>query len=191
MSASPVKMVSTADPTANVLALVDAAVTRLDDLHKAEMRRIDEMLAMQFEYIEKLNLAESRRIDAIRIVDVGAVAIASERAAAQALVLANQVSTSAETLRNLVASTATSVASSLQQVSGQLAERISSLEKAQYEGVGKGRVSDPALVDLYNQVKLLQEARSNTSGFGSGMEKMWGWIVAAAVAVFAIYSQLK
>ena len=108
------------DPTANVLLLVDAAVKRLDDigsirselqqerirriddlrvtdtrrvdeLRQAESRRVDEHATMRAEYENKLSEAEKKRIDAIRAVDVAAVAVASERATQQATVLANQV----------------------------------------------------------------------------------------------------
>lgn len=131
------------DPTYNVLQLVNAAVRRLDDLGSAERERHKEVTALNKEilnlhvgYGEKLSVAESKRIDAIRAVDVGAVGIASERATQQATVLANQVSASAETLRTLVASTAGTVAAQLQSVSNQLADRISLLEKSQYETKG-------------------------------------------------------
>src|ERR1035437_5398164 len=120
------------DPTANVLALGEAAVQRIndlqdaatlrieslreldnkriDDLRIAEARRLDEQAALRELYHDKLSLAESKRIDAIRAVDVNNVSVASERAAAQATVLANQVTISADALRALVASTATTMA---------------------------------------------------------------------------------
>src|ERR1035437_6553515 len=100
------------DPSSNVLQLVEAAIKRVDDLqlihtanNKAESDHINEKLEIHVAYMKELSLTESRRLDAIRSVDVGAVAIASERAAATASVLANQVTQSAETLRTLVAST--------------------------------------------------------------------------------------
>ena len=166
---------SHSDPTINVLQLVEAAVQRLDDLHKAEAKRIDEILVTHFGYIEKLNLAEAKRIDAIRAVDVGAVAIASERAAQQAAVLANQVSASAETLRALVASTAATVAQQLQQVSGQLIDRISLLEKSQYETKGTGLPNVTG-----NRLDALERKGSETFGKGAGITQFIGWIVAAA-----------
>jgi len=91
---------------------------------------------------------ETRRIDAIRAVDVAAVGIASEKAAAQAVVLANQVVASAETLRTLVATTDARVAQQLQQVSSQLTDRISLLEKSQYEIQGRSGISSPLLMTI-------------------------------------------
>ena len=85
------------DPTSNVLSLVSASMKRTDDLHQAEVRRTDdlnaltalrlsdqisaerirvnEQLALRAEYSEKLAVAEAKRIDAIRSVDVNAVAL--------------------------------------------------------------------------------------------------------------------
>jgi len=134
------------DPTANVLALVDAAVKRINDLQQSEIRRIDEILDLRAQFAERLQIAESKRIDSIRAVDVAAVAVASERAAAQATVLANQVVVSADALRALVASTAASVALQLQQMQTQLTDRLSLLEKAQYEGKGRAGLSAPLIM---------------------------------------------
>ena len=124
------------DPTENVLKLVDAAVTRLDDLRDAESRRVNEQLALRASYDEKLREAEAKRIDAIRAVDVNAVAVASARADNTATVLANQVSTSAENLRALVASTASANATTLSQITTTLTDRLALLEKSQYEKSG-------------------------------------------------------
>src|SRR6185436_15658046 len=68
---------------------------------------------------------------------VAAVAIASERQVQQASVLANQVSASAETLRNLVATTANATATQFQQVISPIVERIALLEKSKYEISGQ------------------------------------------------------
>lgn len=136
------------DPTENVRALLEAAVTRIDDLRLSETKRIDEALKVLSENAAALREAEAKRIDAIRAVDVGAVGVANERATAQAAVLANQVAASADALRALVAATATTVAVSLQQLSTQLTDRLSLLEKSQYENKGKSGVSTPLLAVL-------------------------------------------
>ena len=165
------------DPTSNVLSLVSASMKRTDDLHQAEVRRTDdlnaltalrlsdqisaerirvnEQLALRAEYSEKLAVAEAKRIDAIRSVDVSAVAIANERATAQAVVLANQVAVSAETLRSLVAATADTMAQQQTANSTQLSNRITSLEKSQYE----------------------------SKGSSGGMRDMWGWVFGIGIAL--------
>jgi phosphoglycerate dehydrogenase-like enzyme len=172
------------DPTYNVLQLVEAATKRADDLRDAESKRVNEIMQLRAEYTEKLANAESKRIDAIRAVDVGAVAIASERAAQQAIVLANQVSASAETLRNLVSTTAAQVAQQLQQVSSQLIDRIALLEKSQYETKGTGLPNVIA-----DRLEALEKSRSGSLGQEAGISKFIGWIL-AAVAIGMLVMKL-
>ena len=140
------------DPTFNVIQIVNAAVKRLDDLNTADRHANKEMIALNKEIInlhfaywdklrisdEKLSLAESKRIDAIRSVDVGNVAIASEKAAQQATVLADQLTKSAEQLRNLVLTTATQLQ---EQVITPLMDRIRDLEiaRSQTTGTSEGK----------------------------------------------------
>jgi uncharacterized protein YnzC (UPF0291/DUF896 family) len=162
------------DPTHNVLYVLKQEVDRMNDLQAAESRRVSEINALESKrvqeqmelraaYEEKLKLAETKRIDSIRAVDVAAVGVATEKANQQAIVLANQVATSAEALRALVASTATTVASQLQQMSSQLSDRLSIVEKSQYE----------------------------KQGSGNGIKNFYGWIIAALMAAVTIYGAMK
>lgn len=129
------------------------------------------MLKTHFAHIQQLSEAESKRIDAIRAVDVAAVAIASEKAAAQAAVLANQVSTSEEALRNLV-----------QQITNQLTERLALLEKAQYESQGKSGASP----DLSTMVADLIAAQNVDKGKSGISNQLMMLIVGSAIG-FAFY----
>lgn len=147
------------DPTYNTRKIVDQAVVHLQDLMNAESRRVNEQLALRAEFNEKLSVAESKRIDAIRSVDVQAVSVANERSAAQATVLANQVAASAETLRALVAQTAVTLANQLAQLTTQLTDRIGGLEKSQYEHKGSG----------------------------IGIKDMWGYIVGVGMFLLLVY----
>ena len=148
------------DPTDNVLYVLKHEVGRMNDLNAAESRRVDEQMALRADYEEKLKLAEAKRIDAIRAVDVAAVAVANDKASAQAMVLANQVAISAEALRSSIQATALTVANQLEQLSTQLTGRIALLEKSQYE----------------------------KQGSSGGYEKFYSWIIAALMAGVAIYS---
>lgn len=192
--------VKSIDPTYNVLQLVETAVERLNDLRSADRHSNKEMISLNKEIIslhisywdklrtsdEKLSLAESKRIDAIRAVDVGAVAIASERSNQQATVLANQVAASADTLRSLVATTAATVATQFQTVTNQLMEKIALLEKSQYVGIGKERVTDPLMSELLAEVKSLRGSRSTGEGAGAMVNKFIGWVVAAAAVLYSL-----
>lgn len=132
------------DPTANVLAVVEAATRRLDDLriaemvHRAEMTKYrDDCTAEREELNRELRKAESSRIDAIRAVDVGAVARAAEVSAAQQQVLAAQVAASAEAMRAQVAATATAAATNLVAALEPIQRDIADLRKTQYEQAGQ------------------------------------------------------
>lgn len=153
------------DPTQNVTALVIAAQKRFDDLMDAADKRIDdrllavenlakerhqrgndlrelearhmrEMLTVQSQFEVMLRDKETQRIDAIRAVDVGAVARASEVATAQAMTLATQVQVSAETLRNQVALSAQAAAAALAQALEPIQKSIEDLRKTQFEQAG-------------------------------------------------------
>jgi hypothetical protein len=167
------------DPTANVLLLVDAAVKRQDDLRAAEGRRIDDLMALRAEHAIQLSTAEAKRIDAIRVVDVNAVAVASERATQQASVLATQVTASADALRALVAQTAQTMAAASEKFSSQLTERLSLIERAQYEGKGRQGVTDPQLAEMLVEIKRLREASQTSTGKSEGAGAMWGYVVGA------------
>jgi hypothetical protein len=125
------------DPTANVIANLDAAVQRQDDLRNLESKHVREIMALRASYEGKLSEAESKRIDAIRAVDVGAVSRAAEVATATAQTLATQVAVSAETLRAQVSSVATASASALTTALEPLQKDITDLRRAQYEAQGQ------------------------------------------------------
>lgn len=158
----------TVDPTTNVRALVEEVVIRMDALREADRRgqheQIDHLKAqmeLRAFYAEKLEIAEAKRIDAIRAVDVNAVAIANQRATDQAAVLAAQVQASAETLRVQLQQTAAIFKQQLDQTTQQLSDRISSVERSQYEGKGTAGSIPPALAE---RIAQLEEAKYRNEG---------------------------
>lgn len=66
------------DPTANVIALVEAGMKRQDDLREMEARHVREVAQLRADHERELRLAEAARLDAIRRVDVEATATAAE-----------------------------------------------------------------------------------------------------------------
>jgi hypothetical protein len=203
------------DPTKNVLDLVQAAIKRQDDLRDAAStltrsqiesaekmdalraenvkavadalaRKLADEAALRAYYAERLDAAEAKRIDAIRAVDVAAVAVASQRAADQATVLATQVQQSAEALRTLVATTAATVATSQQQLATSLSARLTTLEQAGYQQAGQQKVSDPALAALNAKVDALVVANSDRSGVGTGRSDVIGWMAALFMGLVAL-----
>lgn len=125
------------DPTANVIAILDAAVKRQDDLRASHSRHQDDIFKLQRFYDDKLRKAEAKRIDAIRAVDVAAVQRAAEVSAAQAQTLATQVAVSAEALRGQVAAAAAAQSAALAAALDPIQKDIAELRKAQYEAQGQ------------------------------------------------------
>ena len=134
------------DQTDNVLLFINSEVRRLDDLRAAEVRRIDEKFVLIEHYNEKLSYKESGRLDAVRLVDVGNVAIAREKADAQAAVLATNVAQSAEAQRALIASTALTLATSQAQLADAFSKRLTVVEIAQSQTAAAKSVSSQVLM---------------------------------------------
>src|ERR1035438_9989152 len=132
---------------------LDERIDSLSNDIQAIASRIDAELKLRSEHAGQLSIAEAKRIDAIRSVDITAVAIANDRAVASAVVLPAQVASPVETLRTLVAQTAQTVAGQLATLSSSINDRISALEKTQY----------------------------TTSGKDTGSASVWGYIVAGVM----------
>lgn len=135
------------DPTKNVLDLVEASIRRQDDLRTMEAEGLRREMQLRAEFdqklrereaasAEKLRLAESARIDAIRLVDTQQVQRAAEVQATAALALANQVSASAETLRNTVAAADSAGNVRLSAALEPMQKDIADLRRVQYETAG-------------------------------------------------------
>jgi len=90
------------DPTENVKNIIKSEVRRLDDLRASELKAIREQSHSEIKgiareikdfkvYIKAIAKAETKRINAIRAVDVAAVAVANTAAENRATTLAGQV----------------------------------------------------------------------------------------------------
>jgi len=188
------------DPTANVIALNEAATRRQDDLRilereltDAKLDHIKEIAYLRSKYTIRLAEAESKRIDAIRAVDVNAVAVASERQSAAATVLANQVASSADALRTLVSTTAAAMAEQQRQQTAQITDRLTVVERSQYEGRGKELVMDPAMTRLIEKMESVLEFKTKIGGKEEVTTTIWGavgiaigFMISIAAIVFAM-----
>jgi hypothetical protein len=146
------------DPTVNVLALVEASVKRIDDLLVAERSRINQYMELTVSHAEELRSAESKRVDAIRAVDINAVTVANDRAVQQASILANQLVAATDGFRKQIADLNTQLSDRINFVSNQMSQRISDIEKSQ----------------------------SARQGSGAGMKELYGWIAGGIVLLIAI-----
>jgi len=192
------------DPTANVIALTTAANRRQDDLRMAERELTEAKLAhvsevlrikdncareisdLRAKHQNEIGTLESGRLNAIRQVDVLAVSTAAERAQAAIQALATVTATNADNLRNALNTTATTIAAQLSTLVGTINERIAALEKSSYEGVGKQKITDPAMTELIQEVKALREARSTTTGHGEGATARRGYVAGGSGLLVAL-----
>ena len=166
-------------------SLREAETRRVNDVLAAESRRVDEQAklreqisALRAVHDADLRLAESKRIDAIRQVDVGAVATATQAAASAAGVLAKGVVDSAEALRTQFA-----------QVTGDQSVRIAALEKVSYQGAGEKAVSDPALAQLAADMRALLASRNMGEGQQAQQARSTSntqWVVGVAIGIPAL-----
>jgi hypothetical protein len=153
------------DPTKNVLDLVTAETRRQDDLREMDGKHVRDVMSMRATYDEKLRLAESARIDAIRAVDVGAVAAAAQSAESRATTLATQVATQADAVR-------VGLAAALEPIQRDIAD----LRRVQYEAAGGKETSKERGASLGVWVGL---AIAGVFGFLS-------FLVALAGLIFAL-----
>jgi len=212
------------DPTRNVLDLVTAAIKRQDDLREAlqvliqsEMKsqskintlssdydarllkaatdRLESEARLRAEFAAAIAATEKDRVNAIRSVDVGAVAIATERATATANALAKtvqdtaavqsaQVARSAEDLRALVATTAAETNRNIQQQFTAITTRISALEQTGATGIGRSSVQDPATLRLIEEVQRLSRAQGDNQAKSDSYAWLWGIAIAVIGVIF-------
>lgn len=178
------------DPTENVKALALASADRQDDLRDLNDRRIDaeirvlavkvecmeEMANLRADFAEKLSRAESGRLDSIRQVDREEVAKTAMQANTAIDRLATAATTTAETLRNQVATTAQAQADSFSNSMGEVNKRLSQLELTSSEGKGKQTATDPVMVELVAEVKALRTSGANKTGESAGAKSLWTYI---------------
>jgi len=168
------------DPTKNVLDLVEAERRRQDDLREAERRYFDaenqhvkEMAALRAAHSMEIRGAESARLDSIRQVDREDV----NKTAAQALnaiqTLATTTNTTAETLRNQVATTAQQAAQQRAIDTTEFNKRLSAVELALSEGKGKQTVADPQMEKLSALVEAMARNQATDTGKGAGINLVW------------------
>jgi hypothetical protein len=187
-----------------VLALVEAATKRLDDLRIAatdysnlQHRHQQEMAAQRAEheqivgalregYQEKISHAESGRLDSIRQVDREEVAKTAVAANTAITTLAKQTTDLQQTLAKQVTDTAAAQESRNSAQYSDINKRLSALELSSSEGKGKQTVVDPQIDRITVLVETL--ARNQAAGVGKseGISASWGVLLGGAGLAVAI-----
>lgn len=197
------------DPTVNVRSLVDKAIRRQDDLRTSDHDHIREVVWLQADheqkmrdtvakYQEMLGEAESKRINAIRQVDVSAVAAAAAVQETRANTLAGQVALSADAMRVQVAATAQAAQEGLTRALDPIQKDIADLRRAQYEAQGQKtqvietRSATEDMRPLVDAIALLAKSQSVEQGKREQVVDhrastgQWIAVAAVAAAVFGI-----
>jgi hypothetical protein len=143
------------DPTANVIALVNAEKEHNDklrtndekwsallhqtekdcDKEKAELR--EKLAAAESRRIDANAIAEQRRVDALLQAGANAVALASTRAELTASALAERVDTSAKTLAAQQATQNDATATTINHLRTEIGDRLKTLEEARAQIGGR------------------------------------------------------
>ena len=171
------------DPTENVRSLLALHSEHNDALRLAEQMRINQMLDLRDKHALETRLTETNRINAIRAIDAAAVSIANDKATQQAVILAEQVTTSAEALRSLVAATASAQSIAISQTNAQLTDRITAAST-------QSNAISQIATQLTERIASLEKAQYERKGSGLGMRDMWGWLFAGVMALVTISALL-
>lgn len=182
---------SSTDPTYNVRMLMASENNALRELAIAEIRHVDEKQTLHVMYQEKLTVAEAKRIDAILAAQVSQQQADRERANAEALRIASQVTSQADQQRSLVATTAAAQAAASAQTTNQLNERLFNLEKAAYTGAGSSLVKDPIFAEVIKKLDVVVASQNQGTGKGIGANSLWGYIIGGIGALAIVLKMLN
>jgi hypothetical protein len=196
------------DPTANVLQLVAAANERQDDLRDLNNRLLDAQItrlegevahehnlnALRAIHAKEIAELETKRTDSIRSVDQLNASTAAERVLAAVRTLETTTANNAQTLRDLVSSTALTLAGQQDRKFADITERVMAVERSLSRGEGKEVLGAPAMEKLAAQIELLMRGGGLSEGKSAGMHAMWGYVLGALGLVsmlFGMYVSLK
>jgi len=140
------------DPTANVIALVQANKEAADALRAMHDRYISaeiEIVRETVKWMEKISdvhqahdreihKMEQEKLAAFRASDESARLTEADRTLAAVQLVARTAETTAQDIRNVLTNTATTLAEQNAARDREYNNRIAALEKANYEGAGKG-----------------------------------------------------
>lgn len=163
------------DPTANVLALVEAAVDRLDDLFDAGVKRLDERIDALVGRIA----AEGDKSTALRAqrdtYEARIGAIHTDYQKQISAILERQTDKSASVLADAV---------------NKATERLAVVEKNQYTSGGQTSVRDPAIADAISKMTATMEGLSRTGNRDEGKSEGFSQIGAIVLGVCTVIATI-
>jgi hypothetical protein len=178
---------------------------------KTAIESFDREIKLRADFNATIAATEKARVDAIRLVDTGAIAIANERATATANALAKTVEDSRQVLSAQVQRSAEDVRKDSQQQFASIqaqftpvGTRLTALEQALAEGKGQQRYQDPALAAALAALTAAQQKtdatltaiatqRAAVTGAGEGQAYLWTLIaggVGLAILVIGFFMKM-
>ncbi len=158
----------TIDPTKNVIDLVLAAIKRIDDLSAAQARLEEAHRQSDAKYQDALREAETRRVNEL---------------AAQKQAFDSEL---ARGIRANQDSSALLLAGQVRELKTDTSDRIGKLEVFANEQRGRSSATDPASVQLANDVSRLKTTMENNSGQWSGASNLWMLLIGLAGLIFGV-----
>lgn len=192
------------DPTANVVVLLAQAIRRQDDLRAAEnkatrrithaeTRHIRDTANLRARHYRELRVAEAGRIDAILINVADTAKLTSAAAEIRATTLANQVTTSADTLRNQVADAAQASNDTLDRRFDPIQKSIEEIRRFQFEtqggkaGIVETRAAEADMKPIMDAIAELTKAQYAALGAKAQVVETRG-VNMQTIAVIALFA---
>ena len=125
----------------NVYVLSKSELQRIEEVFNLQVKRIDDKLDSHIEIAEKMAAIECDRIKMVHEMDTRSYDQALNQASEHRLTLSNRMSTMNDNLRNLIAATEDVITKQLEQRMEHNGDRITTLERTQYETKGKDQTS--------------------------------------------------
>jgi hypothetical protein len=180
------------DPTANVIALVEAnakasaalrdADVRFNDAQNAHLKEISNLRAEQ---TREVRAFDSDRYDKIRSVDMANAASTAAQILQAVNTNAAVAATTALTLAKQVTDTAAAQEARQGALATDMAKRLSAVELSMSKGEGKQQVADPALERLALIVEKLAAAQQAVGGRSEGIDATWKMVIIGGGLVLA------
>jgi len=181
------------DPTANVIALVEANAKSASMLRDADIKfndkvseHIKEIGALRAEHASETRAYDSDRYDKIRSVDMANAAATATQILQAVNTNANNQERTAQTLRDQVASTAAAAENRQAAFASEIMKRLSAVELSMSEGKGKQTVADPQMERLSLLVESLSRRRDTDTGTSQGSGDTIKWIALAITMIVGL-----
>jgi hypothetical protein len=189
----------TIDPTKNVLDLVLAAVTRLDDLMDAATSRIDDLATRETARQDELRNALDSRLTALNAqrdtYEERIQHIRRDYEKQNEEVKSDFGKQIAAILQAQADKNALLLSSGVDKLGASTSDRLALVEKNQYVTGGASAARDPALDrkldEIQSVMSKLQSGGNKQEGSSQGQSQLIIWIFAAITAASVLYNMLS